>query len=80
MSDQCAVCGAPFASPAELLAHTHKEHSSAAPTAAAPPPTGSTAWFRCALCGQRFGSPEELRRHNLSPHGRLAAPRPRPTG
>ncbi len=81
MPEQCAICGAPFGSPAELLAHTNKDHSTSATAATGSgSPAPRARWFACALCGEPFRTPEELRRHNLAPHPRAPLPRARPTG
>jgi uncharacterized C2H2 Zn-finger protein len=75
MAELCALCQAEFASPAELVAHTHKVHGADRPAGSeipnAPEETGS---FRCGLCGAVFSRPSELARHNMVPHSPAGPP------
>ena len=76
MPEECAACGRSFASPAELVRHTEKEHAGAFGTATrAMNPESTTPGLVCALCGERFRTPQALAAHNLRPH-----PAPHPAG
>jgi Zinc finger, C2H2 type/C2H2-type zinc finger len=83
MSETCTICGAPFASPSELVIHRRAEHRYAAASADTEMnPEAHTAGLRCALCGRRFASAPALAEHNLRPHaqfGQLRRPLPAPT-
>jgi|HubBroStandDraft_5_1064220.scaffolds.fasta_scaffold67966_3 hypothetical protein len=69
MSETCTICGAPFASPVELVIHRRTAHRNEATTADLElNPEAHTAGLRCALCGRRFASPRALAEHNLRPH------------
>ncbi|MCI4343220.1 MAG: C2H2-type zinc finger protein [Thermoplasmata archaeon] len=82
MSETCTICGAPFATPSELVAHRRARHKDAAASADLEMnPEAHTPGLLCALCGRRFASPQALAAHNLQPHpqlGRLRRPSPLP--
>jgi len=71
MSEVCPDCNAPFADPAELVAHVRKAHAGGDPVASlATNPYSHLPGFTCSLCGRVFDSPEALARHDLRPHPR----------
>jgi hypothetical protein len=71
MAEQCANCGASFASPSELVAHVKHVHTVIrADESLAMNPESHTPGLVCALCGTRFRSREALAQHNLRPHYR----------
>lgn len=72
MSEECAECGAYFASAEQLLSHRSAAHRGGdARATLAMNPESRTPGLVCALCGHRFGTPQELARHNLAPHPAL---------
>jgi uncharacterized C2H2 Zn-finger protein len=71
MAEECADCGASFASSAELVQHMKEAHPGGDPKASlAMNPESEKAGLVCGLCGARFRTREELVRHNSTPHGR----------
>jgi hypothetical protein len=69
MAELCALCGASFASPSELLTHVRKSHPAAdGSESLAMNPESRTWGYVCALCGRRFATPTELAAHDLRPH------------
>ncbi|HTW77742.1 MAG TPA: C2H2-type zinc finger protein [Thermoplasmata archaeon] len=71
MSEECAECGAYFATPADLMAHVRDQHRDAATNRAESlgmNPESHRAGLVCALCGMRFSSAAALARHNAVPH------------
>lgn len=69
MAEECPDCGAPFADPAELVAHVQKAHATERTTAGLRMnPYAAEPGFPCSLCGARFATPQELAAHALSPH------------
>jgi Zinc finger, C2H2 type len=63
------MCGAPFASAAELVDHMKTVHKDADPTSDVEMnPEAHTSGFLCGLCGRRFATAEDLADHNLHPH------------
>ena len=82
MSEMCPDCGAPFADPAELVAHVRKDHQGGdAAASLAENPYSETPGLTCALCGKTFPTREALAAHDLMPHPasrRWGRPRPMP--
>ncbi|MCI4351375.1 MAG: hypothetical protein L3K15_07675 [Thermoplasmata archaeon] len=86
MPENCAECGAPFGSAADLVEHAKKAHAVATmPNAPPAPPADpefssvdliaepeSTPRFACVFCASSFATPQELAAHNRSAH--LAPP------
>jgi hypothetical protein len=71
MSEECADCGAVFASPAELVRHMNEAHAGGdAKASLAMNPESGIPGYECLLCGARFARKEELAAHNLRPHYR----------
>ncbi len=71
MSEECAECGAYFATPGDLMVHVREAHTN--PTENRQEtldmnPESHRAGLVCALCGMRFSSPAALARHNSVPH------------
>lgn len=78
MAEECADCGASFASAAELSLHMRRAHAGGDPKASlAMNPESRTLGLVCGLCGERFMSRDALARHNLGPHYRVQRPRER---
>jgi uncharacterized C2H2 Zn-finger protein len=74
MAEECADCGASFASPAELVQHMNTvHHGGDAKASLAMNPESRTPGLECGLCGARFATREALAAHNLRPHYRLNA-------
>jgi uncharacterized C2H2 Zn-finger protein len=70
MAEECADCGASFASSAELVQHMKEAHPGGDPDASlAMNPESDRAGLVCGLCGARFRTRKELARHNAIPHG-----------
>ena len=71
MAELCSMCGASFASPADLVEHTTAEHpageSAEGPAVAVSTPT-EAPWLICQLCGRRFPTPEALAAHGSHAH------------
>jgi uncharacterized C2H2 Zn-finger protein len=79
MAEECADCGASFASSAELVQHMKEAHPGGDPDASlAMNPESERAGLVCGLCGARFRSRAELARHNATPHGRAVERDPEP--
>jgi hypothetical protein len=82
MSEICAICGAPEASPATLVEHMRTAHAHDDPAKDVEMnPESHTPGLVCALCGRRFATPAALANHNLQPHaiprgGRVPEPVP----
>lgn len=75
MSEECAICGAAAATPADLVIHTRTAHKNDDPTSSMEMnPEAHTIGLVCALCGHRFPNAAALAAHNLQPH-----PAPRET-
>ncbi|HEV2165856.1 MAG TPA: C2H2-type zinc finger protein [Thermoplasmata archaeon] len=69
MAEECADCGASFASPADLVAHMKKVHAGGDPKASlGMNPESRTPGLECSICGARFATAEALAAHNLKPH------------
>jgi len=83
MSETCTICGAPFATPSELVVHRRTRHKNVAASADLEMnPEAHRAGLLCALCGRRFASAQALAAHNLAPHpqlGQLRRTVPMPT-
>jgi uncharacterized C2H2 Zn-finger protein len=70
MAEECADCGASFASSSELVQHMKEAHPGGDPAASlAMNPESDKAGLVCGLCGARFRTRKELARHNAMPHG-----------
>jgi hypothetical protein len=82
MSENCAECGAPFGSAADLVEHVKKAHT-AAPAPAPPPAPPPDAKFAavdlaaepeppprlaCVFCDATFSAAEQLAAHNRALH------------
>lgn len=72
MAESCGECGAPFASPADLVKHTKSAHRTPE-TVPAPPnpeadPTTATEVLHCAFCGAGFPNGQSLAAHNRAQH------------
>jgi hypothetical protein len=69
MSEECADCGASFATAAALVQHMKEQHGGGdAKASLAMNPESTKPGLVCALCGARFRRPGELAEHNLRPH------------
>ncbi len=69
--DECADCGASFASPGDLVRHVAEvHHGGDARASLEMNPETRRPGLLCALCGARFATPMALARHNLIPHAR----------
>jgi hypothetical protein len=78
MSENCAMCAAPFGSPAALVDHMRSDHKNDDPSRSLElNPEAHLAGLVCALCGVRFPSAEALTDHNLSRPERRRATRRR---
>jgi uncharacterized C2H2 Zn-finger protein len=70
MAEECADCGASFASSSELVQHMKEAHPGGDPKASlAMNPESEKAGLVCGLCGARFRTRKELVRHTSTPHG-----------
>jgi hypothetical protein len=69
MSEVCPTCGAPCASPAELVDHVKTVHQNEDPAADLEMnPEAHVPGLVCAACGRRFSTARALAEHNLRPH------------
>jgi uncharacterized C2H2 Zn-finger protein len=69
MAEECADCGASFASMADLVQHMNEAHPGGDPSASlAMNPEAERAGLACGLCGARFRTRKELAAHNAMGH------------
>lgn len=69
MSEECSMCGATFASAADLVVHRQKAHAHEDPaTDVEMNPEAHKTGYMCAMCGARFATPQALAAHNQRPH------------
>jgi Zinc finger, C2H2 type len=79
VAEECADCGAYFASASDLMEHVREKHPGGDPAASlAQNPESHKAGFVCGLCGMRFRTPAALAKHNEQPHASTPARRPTP--
>ena len=63
MAEECSICGATFASAAELVEHVGHDHPAGEANAPVPATEEPSAALRCVFCRARFRSGEALADH-----------------